>query len=516
MAVGTPTSTKQVEDRIKVDVQRTAPDSDPYLRVHWLRSFIAGIARRIYDFYFDLRQTEKAVMPDTATTETAPRWGNIYIGAPNTATSASGNAIAQGTIGKSLVFGDVMTAGENEYTVTSGGTIASNVVSVQSITRSGQTATVTTASDHNLASAVPVTIAGAVETEYNVTDTAITVTGLDSFTYQVVGTPTSPATGVITSTSISAMIGIESSDFGSSTNLELDTPLTLQSPIVGVNDTLNVSFGEIGGGSDNETTADYKARYLDKIRNPVAHFNEADITANAKEINGVTRVFVQPANFEVGTQSVTSITRVGNVATVTTAAPHGYDDGQVVSVFDADQSEYDVVRGRIIVETTSIFHYVVTGTPTTPATGVITCSSTVALGQCITYFMRDNDDDAVPTASEVTTVKTQQDTIKPANTSTDDNLVKAPISIPMDFDFTALSPNTETMRTAIDNNLIQFFAEQTFVGVDVDEDSYRAAIKNTVDPATNENVVSFDLSAPVGDFPVSVGGIATKGAITWP
>ena len=58
MSVGTPDESTQVEDRIKADVQREAPDSNPYVRVHWLRSLIAGIARRIFDFYQDLTRTE--------------------------------------------------------------------------------------------------------------------------------------------------------------------------------------------------------------------------------------------------------------------------------------------------------------------------------------------------------------------------------------------------------------------------------------------------------------------------
>ena len=71
MGVGTPDSATQVEDRIKADVQREAPDSNPYLTVHWLRSLIAGIARRIFDFYLDLNRTETRLFPDTAA-----RWQN--------------------------------------------------------------------------------------------------------------------------------------------------------------------------------------------------------------------------------------------------------------------------------------------------------------------------------------------------------------------------------------------------------------------------------------------------------
>lgn len=516
MAIGLPDSTEQVEDRIKADVQREATDSNPYLRVHWLRSVIAGFARRIFDFYGDLRRTETRLFPDTADEETAPIWGNIYVGPENPAENSSGQAVAQGTLGSSIGVGELLTANSIDYITISGANIAAHVVNVSSITRSGTTATVTTAGDHGLASAVPVTIVGADQSEYNLTDTEIVVTGLDSFTYQVTGSPATPATGTITITFESASVTIESVDFGDDTNLDLDTPVKLQSPLPGIDDTLNVDFGAIGGGTDEESLFDYKNRYLDKIRNPVAHFNKADIVAEAKKIAGVTRVFVEEAGTEIGTISVTSITRSGNVATVVTDGDHGFDDGQETSISGAGETEYNVTNTRIIVEDATTFHYVVLGTPATPATGAIFSATSVALGQVITYFMRDNDDDPIPSASEVQTVKDAIDAIKPANTSVSDNIVKAPVAVPVDYTFTALEPNTTTMKDAVEQNIIQFHDEQTTVGVTVTEDAYRAAIKNTVDADTGDTVQSFTLSVPSGDIAINSGEIATKGTVTIP
>lgn len=517
MAVGTPDDSTQVENRIKADVQREAPDSNPYVSVHWLRSLIAGIARRIFDFYQDLTRTELRLMPDTADAETAPRWGNIYIGPENAASSSSGRLVATGVAGGTIGIGATLTAEGQEFTVTAGGTISAESISVTSITRSGTIATAVTASAHNLSSFVPVTISGADQTEYNVAAADITVTGLDSFTYVVSGSPVTPATGTLLADFTTANVEVESVDFGADTNLDVDSPLALQSPIVNVDDTLYVTFGAVGGGTDAESTEGYRARYLDKIRNPVAHFSVADITAKAKEVAGVTRVFVHPTGTEVGTVAVSSITRNGNVATVITSAAHGFDDGQATSIEGADQAEYNVTQSRIIVEDSTTFHYVVAGTPVTPATGsTISATTLIALGQVITYFMRDNDPDPIPTASEVQTVKDAIDTILPVNTWTGDNIVSAPVAVPVDYTFTALSPDTTTMRAAIDANLQQFHDEQTSVGVDVDEDAYRAAIKNTVDPDTGDIVQSFVLSAPVGDITVDTGGIATKGAVVLP
>lgn len=72
--------------------------------------------------------------------------------------------------------------------------------SVTSITRSSTTATVTTSIDHEYRTGDYIVIAGAVETEYNGVF-QITVTGDDTFTYTVAGSPATPATGTITTAS---------------------------------------------------------------------------------------------------------------------------------------------------------------------------------------------------------------------------------------------------------------------------------------------------------------------------
>ena len=69
--------------------------------------------------------------------------------------------------------------------------------------------------------------------------------------------------------------------------------------------------------------------------------------------------------------SVTSITRVSTTATVTMAAPHGFLTGQIVTVADADQSDYNG-DFQITVTSTTVFTCTVSGAPTTPATGTIT------------------------------------------------------------------------------------------------------------------------------------------------
>jgi hypothetical protein len=65
------------------------------------------------------------------------------------------------------------------------------------LTRSGSVATATSPS-HGFVQGQIITIAGAVEPEYNVIDVPITFIDTNTFSFAVAGTPASPATGAIT------------------------------------------------------------------------------------------------------------------------------------------------------------------------------------------------------------------------------------------------------------------------------------------------------------------------------
>ncbi len=516
MSLEIPESAAEVESRAKTDVQRELPESNPFLKNSWLSALITSFANRVFDFYLQLLAAIKENFPDTATGTFLERWAAIWGKQRLAATQATGNVVATGTAAALVPSGTVLTTSGGSYTSTSSATISAQSISVSGIVRSGQTATATTTSDHGLANNVPVTISGTVETEYNVTAAAITVTGLNTFEYQVVGSPSTPATGTILAAFTSASVPVQSVVFGVSANLDAGEELTLQSPIVNVDDTLTVDFGAIGGGTDQETDASLRLRMLDRIQNPVAHFNESDIIDKAKEVAGVTRVFVQPAGFVIGTAAITSIVRTGNVAKVTLTAAADFQSGQTVTVVGADQVDYNVIDAPILVESTTIFHFIVANTPVTPATGTITSTVTVAIGQVRVFFMRDNDINPIPSGSEVATVKTKIEEILPANTDEDNDLfVLAPVAVVTDFTFSSLTPNTSTMQTAVENNLKAFYAENTSVGVNIDEDAYRSAIFNTVDTETGDVVITFALSTPTADIVIGSDEIGLLGNVVF-
>jgi hypothetical protein len=137
-------------------------------------------------------------------------------------------------------------------------------------------------------------------------------------------------------------------------------------------------------------------------------------------------------------------------------------------------------------------------------------------GAVTIYFMRDNDSNTIPGSEASNKTKDKILEITPANTVADDVYVQGPVPATANFTFSALSPDTTTMRSAVSANLEQFFKEKTEIGETVVEEAYNAAIFNTLDTTNGDVIQSFTLSIPAGDIVVASGEIAVLGDITYP
>ena len=297
MPIPTPSSAAEIERRAKVDVQRELPTSNPFLQNSWLGGMITAFSYRIFDFYLTLLDLAKESIPDTAVA-TLSRWASVWGFTRLTATGSSGNLVAVGVLSTVIPINTVFTASDGKlYTSDSQSTINASSFSIAAtmLTSDGAgTATCETPSPHGFASNVTISVTTATQTEYNVAvGTLITVVSANQFTYPITGTPVSPATGSPTVNYSSAIIPVKSNELGISQNQILDTVLSLQVPIAGVITKVSVDFGTLGGGTEQEEIEVFRARYLDTLRNPVAHFNVSDIIKTAKGVNGVTRVFVR-------------------------------------------------------------------------------------------------------------------------------------------------------------------------------------------------------------------------------
>lgn len=129
------------------------------------------------------------------------------------------------------------------------------------------------------------------------------------------------------------------------------------------------------------------------------------------------------------------------------------------------------------------------------------------------YFVYDGVKKYLPTNGDVENLKNLLISKKPAFLGNNNINVAAPIIKSIDFDFLSITPNTATMKTAIINNLKNYFKNYTNVGEGIFEIDYLTVIKNTVD--SNGNILTaFVLNSPSIDISANYNEIIQIGTIT--
>lgn len=432
MAIKFPTF-KNLVDRTRSDVRSQLPDSDPTIFGSFIRAITDSLASRAYDLVLLVEQALNQFFPQTATGIYLERWAGYENLERLAAQGSTGKITITGTVGVAIPFNTELTSSNGDiYSVNSGVSISANSFSIASLTLTGTTVTATTSTAHSLASGNTPTISGAVETEYNGAF-EVTVLGNNTFQYEIVGTPTTPATGTVLGAIDSATATIESDGSGQAVNLDNGAVLTFSTPITNVDTTATAQFEGILGGTDAETESELRIRTLQSRANPVANFNASAIEKQASSVAGVTRVFIKEI---------------------------------------------------------------------TPNVGDVTI-----------YFFRDNDTNPIPSVSELTDVKTAISVIQPATSDTSNIYVLAPVIVATPFTFSAISPDTATMRAAITNSLTAFFDDKAKFETNIIQDQYRAAIIETQDTSTGEFLQSFTLTTPSSDITITTGEIAGVGSV---
>jgi len=437
-----PANAQVLKDRNRADIQEQIPESDPFVEANWITALSDSNANRQYDFFLQLALLREQMFWDTATGTSLSRWANVWVGPPNPATQSTGIAYATGTNGSTIDAGEQLTSADGiTYETLATATIGTGTTVALSLTSSGTTATMTFAGSWPLANNLEVTISGANESAYNGTF-PISVINNTSFTYTLPNSTTSPATGTISASTTAAALFLQSVDFGEDTNQDANTLLTFSNTIAGVDSVAQVTYDGIGGGSDIESSTDYRDRMLERVRGYLAFFSVDTIKTFIRDnVSGVTKVWV----------------------------------------FTPDDSQG--------------------GDP----------------GQTIIYFIRGNDDSIIPNGAEVQEVKDIMDAQqKPAHMASSDLMVNAPTPVTEDFTFSAISPDTPTMRTAIAANLAAYFLDGGDVGVAVTQDQYRSVIQNTFDTETGASLDTFTLDSPAGSLGGNPGELVILGAVNFP
>ncbi|MFC3816580.1 baseplate J/gp47 family protein [Lysobacter sp. GCM10012299] len=140
-----------------------------------------------------------------------------------------------------------------------------------------------------------------------------------------------------------------------------------------------------------------------------------------------------------------------------------------------------------------------------------------APGETAVYVVRDGDSPITP--PQVVLDQTKQAVIVdgrlPAHTREQDVHVMAPTLVTVDFNFTSITPDTSTMRAAIQAQLTAVFGDSVDFEESVDASTYLSALYATRDLTTGQGLAAFSLSTPAGDIAVPPGGIAALGPVTF-
>lgn len=137
-------------------------------------------------------------------------------------------------------------------------------------------------------------------------------------------------------------------------------------------------------------------------------------------------------------------------------------------------------------------------------------------GQVKIAFMRDDDANPFPSASEVALVKsTIVDLILPAHTAAEDVIVQAPTRLAVDIEIDALAPDTPSMRRAVIARLEQFFGEGVDYATNVSVDAIKCAIFETYDRERRQKITSFTLADPSATVTVSSDELPALGEVTF-
>lgn len=432
------------------EIRKRIPSVDPTIFSSWAGIFVNSSAISAFSLVPVLRDLERMLFPQTATGSFLELWAGWEGLQRLAATNSTGNIVQPAPLSTVIPLNTLYrTSGGEEFSTTEAQSAEQISNSVISLTRSGTTATATTSADHNLATGLNVTISGSLVTEYN-GEFEIVVTGHRTFTYEIQGSPVTPATGTIVAETIAATIPVRSNGTGSSLNVAASSSLSLSSTIAGVSSSALVPFDGLTGGTDEETDALLRARVLLSRSTLEGVFTERQIRQAALSVNGNTRVFVvRPTlNFEPRPLSV----------------------------------------------------------------GVLP-----APGQVVVYFLRDNDQNIIPSQTVIN--QTKQAIIEngrlPAHVPESNLGVFAPNLKPVDFSFASISPDTSTMRSAVQSQIEAFFEDQVEFEQDLDNADYLGAINNTRDSVTGQVLESFSLSSPIGKISVDRGEIASSGSVSF-
>jgi len=142
-------------------------------------------------------------------------------------------------------------------------------------------------------------------------------------------------------------------------------------------------------------------------------------------------------------------------------------------------------------------------------------SITPAIGKFTIYAIKDNSENRILTNDEIINIKNELKKFLPPFFDIDNSLILlSPELQEISFILENVFPDNQYMKNAIENNLKQFFLDESNVGEDISLNKLLAIIGNTFDPIMAEQLSSFTLTSPNANISVADGKLATFKDIT--
>ena len=506
------------------DVKTNLPELDPTVPGSFIRSFVSANSILIFAAQRNIEAALLDFFPQTASGEFLDFWAgiNALIRVPGTV--AEGRLSLSGTLAVNVPLGTLFVSSANDqYVSTSAATISTHVGSVV-LTGNGTKVTATTPVAHSLVDGLSVTIAGAVDTDYN---GVFEVDVLDelTFTYPQV-TAVSSDTGSYSA--VFADIPVSSQDIGEDKNLVAGALLTLQSTVVGIGsgDIVTVNRDGVTAGSGVESDASLRERIL--IANAIdpGVFTNAQIRLDALTIPTASRVFITNPSLDYTTDGTDVVDRVpdgfsetAGTATIDMTA-NGTDNiyvGSTITVDGVTPADYNG-DWTVLTVTATALTFTITGSPANSSVhGTVSLDRFKNIpqpGVVYVFVLDDDNDPPTPSSTTLTNVKDKIIIKLPAHATEESIHVIGPFFQDVPITITGLSPNTSAMQAAISDNISAFFQDEVLFAEPVSLNKIITAIQNTQDLESGQFVDEFTLTAPTADVPIGNGTMGTLGTVT--
>lgn len=137
-------------------------------------------------------------------------------------------------------------------------------------------------------------------------------------------------------------------------------------------------------------------------------------------------------------------------------------------------------------------------------------------GETVIYLLRDNDPTIIPSIQDLDDAKAKvlSDGLWPSFLPTDNLYVLAPILQNQDFNFTLINPNTSTMQTAIRDQLVSFFEDNSEIEGTITLESINSFLQQVQD-STGTFLRQFEYNNPSADIVAGSGEIYTVGQVVF-